>query len=91
VCERALAAATGRSRPRLVRRVVHALRLLDVSGNLTDVYRHLADALSAREGGHQTALALVDELIAIRIPSELPRQVMSCVPDPLVANRAAAS
>ena len=86
VCERALAAATGRTRPRLIRRVVHALRLLDLGGNVTEVYRHLADALSVREDGHAIALALVDDLIATRVPLQPPCQIMTGAPAPWLSN-----
>lgn len=80
-CERELSDLRGRVLPKPFRWIAHGLRALDASSNVTGFYTDLARELRSREGGHDRALALVDELVGIEVQPAPPCDAMSGKPD----------
>ena len=83
-CERELAEVRGRTRPNPLRWLVHGLRSVDPSDNVTGFLAGLARALSASDSGHRRALALVDDLVRIDVPPAPTCRPMSGQPDATV-------
>jgi hypothetical protein len=80
-CERELADLRGRVPPKPFRWIAHGLRALDASSNVTGFLTDLARELGSRDGGHDRALALVDELVGIEVQPAPPCHAMSGKPD----------
>jgi hypothetical protein len=79
-CEGELLVVRDHAPPRPWQIVMHALRAMDPASNVTGFFACLAQELAAGNGGHERALRLVDDLIAIEVPPAPPCRPMSGEP-----------